>query len=251
MSRLANKVVIVTGAAQGIGAELARHLAKHGARVVAADVLGSEDVTEGIAAEGGRALTVHCDVTSVDSIDAAVNQAVDEFGGVDAVVNNAALFGNLQLTSLLEIDVAEWDRVMAVNARGPWLMARRAIPEMRTRGGGSIVNVASNRVFQGYPNMLHYDASKGAVVAMTRSMAREVGEWEIRVNAIAPGLTMSESVLKKDGIEERAPLVAARRPLSRDQMPEDVAGAVTFLISDDSSFVTGQTLIVDGGSVMR
>ena len=248
MARLTGKVVVVTGAAQGIGAVLARGLAAEGAAVVVADVLPGDETVRVISDDGNSALTVHCDVTSPDSIDAMIAAGRDTFGRIDAVINNAAVFGKLEVVSLFDIDVDEWDRTMAVNVKGPWLVARAAIPVMEETGGGVIVNIASNRVFLGIPELLHYDASKGAVVSMTRAMSAEVGGRGVRVNCIAPGLTMSENVLKKQGIEERAPLVAARRPISRDQQPEDLVGATVFLVSDDSAFITGQTLVVDGGS---
>jgi NAD(P)-dependent dehydrogenase (short-subunit alcohol dehydrogenase family) len=152
---------------------------------------------------------------------------------------------------MMDITVEEWDRTMAVNIRGVWFSAKAAIPAMQTRGGGSIINIASNRAITGVPMMLHYDASKGAVLAMTRAMAAETGEKNIRVNAVAPGLTMSEQVLKREGIAERNNSIMNKRPLKRTQNPEDLIGSVVFLASDASEFITGQTIIVDGGSVMR
>jgi len=251
LKRLHDKIVLVTGAAQGIGAAIARALATCGAAVVVTDILPGEAVVEEIREQGGQALGLTCDVTLPESIQATIDETLARFERLDAVINNAALFGKVQNVSLFDIEIADWDRIMAVNARGPWLVARYAIPAMEQTGGGSIVNIATNRVFLGAPVLLHYDASKGAVVAMTRSMAREVGTRGIRVNCVAPGLTMSENVLKRDGIEERAPEIRARRPISRDQQPDDVVGAVVFLVSDDSNFITGQTLVVDGGSVMH
>ena len=251
MDRLKGKTVLVTGAAQGIGAALARGLAAQGAAVVIADILPGEAVAEEIRQQGGQALALDCDVTSAKIIQETIAATLARFGRLDAVVNNAALFGKVQNVSLFDIDIADWDRIMAVNARGPWLLARYATPAMEQSGGGAIVNIASNRVFLGAPELLHYDASKGAVVAMTRSMARELGTKRIRVNCIAPGLTMSENVKLRAGIGERALLVRDRRPISRDQQPDDLVGAVVFLVSDESNFITGQTLVVDGGSVMH
>lgn len=248
---LSGKVAIVTGAAQGIGARLAIGLAAEGAAVVVADVSDTAPVAARIEAAGGAVLAVRCDVTDPASIEAMIAGAVARHGGVDLLVNNAALFGTLQPTSMFDLDLEEWDRVMSVNVKGPFLCARAAAPVMRDRGGGGIVNIGTNRIWRGYPMLLHYDASKGAVDAMTKAMARELGDWNIRVNCIAPGLTMSETVLRKDGIADRAPLAAMERALKRDQQPEDIVGAVVFLASDAARFITGQSLAVDGGAVMR
>ena len=173
------------------------------------------------------------------------------FGGVDGLVNNAALFAVLPIAMQDEIDPALWNKVMAVNVKGPWLCTRAAVPAMVRAGGGSVVMIATNRIFHGFPGMLHYDASKGAVLAMTRSLIRELGPKNIRVNTIAPGLTMSEGVLAREGIADRAPAIAAGRSLARDQQPEDLVGPCAFFLSDQSGFVTGQSLGVDGGGVIH
>jgi 3-oxoacyl-[acyl-carrier protein] reductase len=151
----------------------------------------------------------------------------------------------------MDLSTEEWDRVMRVNVRGVWQCAKAVIPAMDRRGGGAIVNVATNRAFKGFPNLLHYDASKGAVLAMTKAMATELGPKNIRVNAVAPGMTLSENLLAKAGIEEREKAVVAGRALQRSQQPEDLIGAVCFLASGLSGFVTGQSLIVDGGGIMQ
>ncbi len=248
---LNGRVAIVTGAAQGIGARLAAGLAREGAAVVVADLLPGDATVAAIADAGGRAIAIRCDVADPASAEAAVAAAGEAFDGLDILVNNAALFGTVQPIGMMDIAPEDWDRMMAVNTKGVWLMTRAAAPAMRARGGGAIVNFASNRVWLGLSNMLHYDASKGAVVAMTRGMARELGDWNIRVNCVAPGLTMTENVLAKTGIAKRAPAIAAQRALKRDQQPDDVVGAVVFLASDAAGFVTGQSLAVDGGAVMR
>ncbi|MEM1261654.1 MAG: glucose 1-dehydrogenase [Pseudomonadota bacterium] len=248
---LAGRVAIVTGAAQGIGAELAVGLAAAGAEVVVADVADGAAVVKRIEAAGGRALAHVTDITDDTSLAATVALAEREFGGVDLLVNNAAVFGGLKPTPLLELDSDEWDQVMCVNVRGVWQAVKAVVPAMQARGGGCIVNISTNRIYRGYPNMLHYDASKGAVTAMTKSMAVELGPYGIRVNAVAPGLTLSENVQRKEGIEERNTAVVNARVLQRSQVPEDLVGAVLFFASDQAAFISGQSLIVDGGGIMR
>ena len=179
-----------------------------------------------------------------------VDAAVEAFGGIDGLVCNAALFAALPIQPFDEIDEDLWDRVMAVNVKGPWLCACAAVPALEAAGGGSIVNIATNRIFHGFPGMLHYDASKGAVLAMTRSLMRELGPKNIRVNTISPGLTMSEGVLAREGIQDRAPQIAAGRALARDQQPEDLVGGVAFFLSDQSNFVNGQNMSIDGGGII-
>jgi NAD(P)-dependent dehydrogenase (short-subunit alcohol dehydrogenase family) len=251
-ARLAGRVAIVTGAAQGIGAEYARRLALEGAAVVCADVIDAKPVAEAITAAGGRAIAVHTDVTSPESTKAMADAAVQAFGGIDILVNNAGLFTNLALKPFEQIDSAEWDKVMAVNVRGPFECTRAVLPAMRQRGYGKVINIASGTVFKGVPMLLHYVSSKGAVVAMTRAMARELGDAGIRVNTLAPGLTMSENTRHNPGWQGAA-LAAntATRAIKREGQPEDLAGTLVYLASADSDFVTGQVLVVDGGSVMH
>jgi NAD(P)-dependent dehydrogenase (short-subunit alcohol dehydrogenase family) len=233
---LAAQVVIITGAAQGIGAVLARALAERGACVALADVADPSNAA---------------DVTRQSDCEAMVARTVEAFGSLTGLVCNAALFATLQPQPFDAIPVDEWDRVMAVNVRGPWLCARAAAPAMEQSGGGSIVMIGTNRTFMGFPMMLHYDASKGAVVAMTRSLARELGPRGIRINTVAPGLTMSEGVLARSGIESRNAAVVQGRALGRTQQPQDLVGAVSFFLSRDSGFVCGQSLIVDGGGILN
>lgn len=248
---LGYKKVIVTGAAQGIGAVLASGFADMGARVVLADIRDPAEAADRIRKQGGKAISVVADVTVASDCERMVRAAEDEFGGLDGLVCNAAMFTELPLESFDEIDEALWDRVMAVNAKGPWLGARAAAPAMARCGGGSIVMIGTNRMLAGYPGLLHYDASKGAVLAMTRSLIRELGPMNIRVNTILPGLTMSEGVQARDGIAERADRIAKGRSLGRNQHPEDLVGPTAFFLSNHSGFVTGQSLVVDGGGIVQ
>lgn len=250
MASLTGKTAMVTGAAQGIGARLAAGLAAEGANVVIVDILDGEEVARRIEAGGGSALACVADVTDDNSLSDVIKKTEESFGAVDVLVNNAALFGTLPLSPLENIDYDEWDRVLRVNTRGVLQCVKAVLPGMEKLGGGSIINISTNRIYRGFPDLLHYDASKGAVAAMTKSMAAELGDRKIRVNAIAPGLTMSENVLAKEGIDKRAEQVVKGRVLKRPQRPEDLVGAVLFFASDASSFITGQSLIVDGGGIV-
>ncbi len=247
---LQGRVAIVTGAAQGIGHTYALALARAGAQVVCGDVLDCTDVVKDIHAEGGQALAVHVDVTSSSSVAAMVQASLDAFGRIDVLVNNAAIFGNLTLKPFEEIDSAEWDRVMAVNVRGPFECARAVSPVMRRQNYGKIINVASGTVFKGTPLFLHYVSSKGAVVAMSRCLARELGSHNICVNTIAPGLTLSAKVVANpDWQGDIGSGIVASRAIKREQMPDDLSGTLVYLASAASDFVTGQVIVVDGGSV--
>ena len=248
--RLQGRVAIVTGAAQGIGAAYASALAVQGAAVVCADVLDTAEIVSQIAAAGGRVLGVATDVTSAESVQALARRTAEAYGRIDVLVNNAAIFGNLHLKPFEEISSAEWDKVMAVNVRGPFECAKAVTPYMRKQKSGKIINIASGTVFKGTPLFLHYVSSKGAVVAMTRCLARELGPDGICVNTLAPGLTVSENVASNpDWQGSVASGIVASRALKRDQMPGDLCGTLVYLASGDSDFVTGQVVVVDGGSV--
>ena len=238
---LAGKRVIVTGAAGGLGRAFALAFAGAGARVIAADI---SDVCETVALLGAAGLGAVLDVTQADSCCAVVEQARDQLGGLDVLVNNAALYGGLQRANFEEIDEALWDRVMQVNVKGVWQMSRHAAPLMKAQGG-SIINIASATVFSGSPQWMHYVASKGAVIAMSRVMAKELGRDDIRVNVLAPGFTMTEASLglidnaRSYGVER----AAIKRPIETG----DIVGGALYLASPHSAFMTGQTMIIDGG----
>jgi NAD(P)-dependent dehydrogenase (short-subunit alcohol dehydrogenase family) len=247
--RLGDKVAVITGAAAGIGVAYARRFLAEGARVVLADVVDPAAAAEKLGA-AERVLGVRTDVSDAAAARAMVDAAVARFGRIDVLVNNAAVFATLKPQRFDEIPEGEWDRVMAVNVTGVWNCTRAVVPVMRAHGGGRIVNVASAIVAKGTALLLHYVTSKGAVVAMTRALARELGPDGITVNAVAPGLILSDTVQANPAITDfQLAAIMQARSLKRDAFPEDVEGAVVFLASDDSAFMSGQTLVVDGGSV--
>ncbi len=251
MARLSGRTAIVTGAAQGIGATYAKALAAEGAKLCLCDVASSASTVAEIRAAGGEAIGQTCDVSDPAAVAALVAAAQEAFGGVNILVNNAAVFGTLDLKPFDEIDPAEWDRVMRVNVRGSFQCMKAVLPAMRREGYGKIINIASGTVFKGTPMMAHYVASKGAIVAMTRAIAREVGDMGIRCNCLAPGLIMSESVRAKVDWGSLTEANIASRCIKREAVPEDLIGTLIFLASADSDFLTGQTIVVDGGSVFH
>ena len=251
-ARLKGRVAVITGAAQGIGAEYARALAAEGAAVVVADIQDAEPVARAINEAGGKALAVACDVTDSKSVGRMVADTLQHFGKLDILVNNAALFGKLSRKPFDQIESDEWDRMMAVNVRGAFECVKAAVPAMRLQQYGKIVNIASGTVFKGQTMLLHYVTSKGAIVAMTRSLARELGNDGIRVNTLAPGLVMSENVLNNpEWAGAASQNTVNTRAIKRDSVPEDMCGTLIYLCAPDSDFVTGQVLVVDGGAVMH
>jgi NAD(P)-dependent dehydrogenase (short-subunit alcohol dehydrogenase family) len=241
---LQGKVAIVTGGAQGIGRAIADRLAADGARIVIADLKGAE----GAAVDFADGVGLAVDVSSEDDVARMAAETVERCGAIDILVNNAGLYASLPMRPFEQIPVDEWRQVMDVNVLSMFLTCRAVVPRMREQGGGRIVNISSGTPFRGVPFVLHYVTSKGAIVAFTKALAKELGGDEILVNCVAPGFTMS------DGVQENPEVVEALRDVSvsartikRDQVPEDVVGAVAFLCGPESTFITGQTMVIDGG----
>lgn len=246
--RLEGKVAIVTGAARHIGALYAKRLAAEGARVVIADVLDDERVVREIASAGGEAMALKIDVSKEEDTLRMAEKTVDKFGRIDILVNNAAIFLGIKRRPFYEISAEEWDRVSAVNIKGPFLCAKAVFPQMKKQLSGKIINISSTTALQGTPLFLHYVASKAAVIGITRALARELGEYGICVNAIAPGLIHHEGM---NAPKEFTEFQLKARSIQRLEAPEDLIGATIYLASPDSDFVTGQTIVVDGGSVLH
>jgi NAD(P)-dependent dehydrogenase (short-subunit alcohol dehydrogenase family) len=246
---LAGKVALVTGGAKGIGFAVACDLAKRGATLIVADLEGAETAAERMQKSGHHALGLEADVTSEQQVAHVIQVGARVFGGLDILINNAAIFSTLKRRPFEEIDPAEWRRVMEVNTLGPFLCCRAVLPLLKARGGGRIINISSGVAFKGNPGMAHYVASKGAVVSLTRALATELGPYKILVNSVAPGLTLSDGVLENPELLAGAREFSVRtRALAREMTPADLVGAVAFLAGPDSTFVTGQTIVVDGGA---
>lgn len=252
--RLMGKVALITGAAHGIGRAYALRFAAEGARVVIADLdlPGAEIVAKEIAAQNGEAIAVALDVTDPAIISDAIDKVVDAYGTVDILLNNAAMFSVVPMSRVGfdALSIEEWEAMMSTNVKGPWLMSRAVAPIMRKNRSGKIINISSGTAFKGTNTQIHYVTSKAAVLGFTKTLARELGGDGINVNAIAPGNTLSEEDPDDKTVTMRSSAIPSRA-LRRLESPEDIVGAAVFLASNDSDFITGQTIIVDGGSVMH
>ncbi|HXC30082.1 MAG TPA: SDR family oxidoreductase [Stellaceae bacterium] len=248
---VAGKTIAITGAARGLGQEFARHLAAAGADLVVGDVNDCGGTVALVEAAGGTAVATRLDVTDAASAQAMVDAGLAAFGRLDGLVNNAALYGALHGGRFEAIAEDEWDACMAVNVKGIWNCCKAAVPAMR-KTGGSIVNIASLAATYGMPYGLHYTASKAAVIGLTRGLARELGRDGIRVNALAPSAVLTEGTSEffGDKLDRALSAVKAGQTIQRNLMPGDLTGTVAWLLSDESGFVTGQTIAVDGGTVM-
>ncbi len=249
--KLKDKVVIVTGAARGLGQEFALRAAAEGALVAAADRIHCADTAAKIEAAGGQCLPVQLDVTKAESVDEMVAEVMEKYGRIDGLVNNAAMYATIKMAPFDEISETDWDAVFTTNAKGVWLCCKAVYPHMKKRSFGSIVNISSSSILEGTPYFAHYVASKGAVWAFTRSISRTAGEYGIRVNSVTPGYTLTEAAKGigsgTDAFEENFNANIEARAIQRSMQPGDVAGTVLFLLSDDSAFLTGQNINVDGG----
>lgn len=251
MGRLADKVIIVTGGARGLGKTFCLALAKEGATVVVADIQeeGAQKTAEEIRKAGGHSTALRVDVTSEKDTLQMAEETVSQFGKIDALINNAALIYGITRKPFIEIPLDEWDRLMTVNLKGPFLCARAVFPTMKEQGKGKIINLSSETAFTGSRHFVHYVTSKGGIISMTRSLAAELGPYGICINSVAPGFTDNEA--SRSVIDDISNYDVAPTPLKRLEQPRDLAGAIIFLSSDESDFITGQTLVVDGGRYMH
>jgi NAD(P)-dependent dehydrogenase (short-subunit alcohol dehydrogenase family) len=250
---LDGRLGVVTGGGRGIGQAISAFLAEAGARVVVADIDGAtaEETAAAIRKSGGEATAVRADVSSPAGLEALVAHVGDAGASIDFLVNNAAVYAGLKYRPMEEIEEEEWQRVQQVNVAGIWHCTTQLLPALTASGRGRVVNIASAIAFRGTPRLLHYVASKAAVLGMTKAMAQELGDRNVIVNAVAPGFTWTDASL--DQVTDQAQLAqqVSRRALKRPQQPEDVVGAVAFFCSDLAAYITGQTLVVDGGSYMH
>ena len=252
MSRLAGKTAIVTGGARGIGKHYVQALAAEGARVMIADIADGSALAAEIVERHGAdaAASAVCDVSDEAAVKALVKRTLERFGQIDVLVNNAALYATLTPREFTQWDTELWDRVMAINVRGPYLMVRHVAPHMMAQRSGKIVNIASGAAYKGVPRMLPYVTSKGAMLAFTRALSRELGDYGIAVNSLSPGYILSDTGLENSAhVEDERVPVRNSRAFKRDAYPQDLLGTLVYLASSDSDFVTGQSIVVDGGSV--
>ena len=252
MARLDGKTAIVTGGAKGIGRHYSQALASEGARVMIADIADGKELAAEIAARQGvnAVASLKFDVGDEKAVRNLVRQTIERFGQIDILVNNAALYSTLRPRNFNEWNTELWDRVLAINVRGPWLMVRYVAPHMIERRTGKIINIASGAAYKGVPRMLPYVTSKGAMLAFTRALSRELGQYGIAVNSLSPGYILSDTGLENaTHVEEERIPVRNSRAFKRDGYPEDLLGTLVFLASSDSDFITGQSIVVDGGSV--
>ena len=245
---LTDRTIVITGAATGIGQAFAIGCAAQGANVVVADMNAADETVAAVEAAGGRAIAVRVDVADDASTRAMADAAIKRFGRIDGLINNAAYFREVKLTPFEELDPAQWERIFAVNVKGVWQCCKAVMPALRESKGGSIVNIASVVAVAGQPGYLHYVATKGAVLAMTKGLAKECGPHKVRVNVIAPGFVITDATRNRP-IEWQQSFLKARA-ISREQRPEDLVGTALYLLSDLAGFVSGQTIVVDGGHIM-
>lgn len=248
--RLKGKVAVITGTAQGLGRAFCLKLAEEGAKIVAADInlTGAEETVKLLREKGGDGWAIKVDVTNESDVQAMAAEAVAKFGGIDILLNNAAVYYGLQRKPFYEIDAAEFDKVLAVNIKGIWMATKAVYPAMKQRGKGKIVNISSESFFTGSNGFVHYVASKGGAIGLTRAIAREAGQDNICVNAVAPGFTATEA---SAGLASLEKYDVSKNCIKRLGQPEDIVGIVAFLASDESDFISGQTILVDGGREMH
>ncbi|MBU56606.1 MAG: 3-oxoacyl-ACP reductase [Acidiferrobacteraceae bacterium] len=252
MMELLGKTVVVTGGGRGLGRAYCESLAEQGANVVAADIRDTGNTIEAVKSAGGHAIGVHLDVTDPISCNDMANAAIEAYGRIDSLVNNAALYGDISGGRFDQISDSQWDNVMNVNIKGIWNCCRACVPSIRESGGGTIINISSLAATYGMPYALDYAMSKAAVIGMTRSLARELGRDWIRVNAVAPTAVLTEGTEEYMGekMEKALAVIASNQALSANLEPKDMVGTISFLVSDASKFITGQTIMVDGGTTL-
>ena len=250
--QLLGKTVVVTGGGRGLGRAYCESLAEQGANVVAADIRDTGNTIEAVKSAGGHAIGVHLDVTDPISCNDMANAAIEAYGRIDSLVNNAALYGDISGGRFDQIPDAQWDNVMNVNIKGIWNCCRACVPPIRESGGGTIINISSLAATYGMPYALDYAMSKAAVIGMTRSLARELGRDWIRVNAVAPTAVLTEGTEEYMGekMEKALGVIASNQALNANLEPKDMVGTISFLVSDASKFITGQTIMVDGGTTL-